>query len=82
MYYPSDPETDRLLTAQRFEMDTKLRLELVQKAEVRLLSEVVPSIVGHYTIFLNGVRKEVQGWVPRDFMLYNQSRMDTIWLQN
>ena len=82
MYYPSDPETDRLLTAQRFEMDTKLRHELVQKAEVRLLSEVVPSIVGHYTIFLNGVRKEVQGWVPRDFMLYNQSRMDTIWLQN
>ncbi|MEC9140147.1 MAG: ABC transporter substrate-binding protein [Chloroflexota bacterium] len=82
MYYPSDPETDRLLAAQRFELNTGLRRELVQKAEVRLISEVVPSVVGHYTIFLNGVRKEVRGWVPRDFMLYNQSRMDTIWLQN
>ena len=82
MYYPSDPETDRLLAAQRFELNTDLRRELVQEAEVRLISEVIPSIVGHYTIFLNGVRKEVQGWNPQDFMLYNQSRMDNIWLQN
>ena len=34
-----------------------------------------------YAVYLNGVRKEVQGWTPRDFMLYNQSRWDDVWLR-
>ncbi len=82
LYYPADAEVDRLLAAQRHELDPARRRQLAQEAEIRLLSEVVPSVVGHYAIYLNGVRKEVQGWVPRDFMLYNQSRMENVWLQD
>ncbi len=80
LYYPADAEVDRLLDAQRHELDPDLRRQLAQEAEIRLLSEVVPSVVGHYAVYLYGVRKEVQGWVPRDFMLYNQSRMENVWL--
>ena len=80
LFYPSDEEVDRLLDAQRHELDSERRRELAQEAELRLLSKVVPSVVGHYAIYLYGVRKEVQGWVPRDFMLYNQSRMENVWL--
>ena len=82
LYYPADAEVDRLLAAQRHELDPERRRQLAQEAEIRLLTEVVPSVVGHYAIYLYGVRKEVQGWVPRDFMLYNQSRMENVWLQN
>jgi peptide/nickel transport system substrate-binding protein len=82
LYYPADAEVDRLLAAQRHELDPVRRRELAQEAEIRLLGEVVPSIVGHYAIYLNGVRTEVQGWVPKDFMLYNQSRMENVWLQD
>lgn len=82
LYYPADAEVDRLLAAQRYELDPVRRKELAQEGEIRLLSKVVPSIVGHYAIYLNGVRTEVQGWVPRDFMLYNQSRMENVWLQD
>lgn len=82
LYYPADAEVDRLLAAQRHELDPARRKELAQEAEIRLLSEVVPAIVGHYAIYLNGVRTEVQGWVPRDFMLYNQSRMENVWLKD
>ncbi len=79
--YATDAEADRLLFAQRSELDPQRRRELAQAAEVRLLTEVVPAVVGHYAVYLNGVRKEVRGWAPRDFMLYNQSRMDDVWLQ-
>jgi peptide/nickel transport system substrate-binding protein len=82
LYYPADAEVDRLLAAQRHELDPVRRRELAQEAEIRLLGEVVPSIVGHYAIYLNGVRTEVQGWVPKDLMLYNQSRMENVWLQD
>ena len=82
LYYPSDSEVDRLLDAQRHELDYERRRQLAQEAEIRLLSEVVPSVVGHYAIYLYGVRKVVQGWIPRDFMLYNQSRMENVWLQD
>lgn len=80
LYYPGDAEADRLLDAQRHELDPDRRRQLAQEAEIRLLSKVVPSVVGHYAIYLYGVRKEVQGWVPRDFMLYNQARMENVWL--
>lgn len=79
--YATDAEVDRLLEAQRSELDPQRRRELVNAAETRLLREVVPAVVGHYAVYLYGVRKEVQGWTPRDFMLYNQSRMDEVWLR-
>ena len=79
--YATDAETDRLLAAQRVELDPARRRELAHAAETRLLTEVVPAVVGHYAVYLFGVRKEVQGWVPRDFMLYNQSRWDDVWLR-
>ena len=81
LYYATDPETDRLLAAQRIELDPVRRRELAHAAETRLLTEVVPAVVGHYAVYLYGVRKEVQGWTPRDFMLYNQSRWDDVWLR-
>jgi len=80
LYYPADAEVDRLLAAQRHELEPVRRRELAQEAEIRLLSEVVPAVVGHYAVYQYGVRRVVQGWVPRDFMLYNQSRMENVWL--
>lgn len=79
--YATDAEVDRLLEAQRVELDPARRRELAHAAETRLLTEVVPAVVGHYAVYLYGVRKEVQGWTPRDFMLYNQSRWDDVWLR-
>ena len=78
--YATDAETDRLLAAQRVELDPARRRSLAHEAETRLLTEVVPAVVGHYAVYLYGVRKEVRGWTPRDFMLYNQSRWDGVWL--
>ncbi|MDE2803161.1 MAG: ABC transporter substrate-binding protein [Chloroflexota bacterium] len=79
--YATDAETDRLLEAQRVELDPERRRSLAHEAEMRLLTEVVPAVVGHYAVYLYGVRKEVRGWTPRDFMLYNQSRWDDVWLR-
>lgn len=79
--YATDAEVDRLLEAQRVELDEARRRELAHAAERRLLTEVAPAVVGHYAVYLYGVRKEVQGWTPRDFMLYNQSRWDGVWLR-
>ncbi len=79
--YATDAEADRLLAAQRVELDPARRRELAHAAETRLLTEVVPAVVGHYAVYLYGVRREVQGWAPRDFMLYNQSRWDDVWLR-
>ncbi|MDE2900767.1 MAG: ABC transporter substrate-binding protein, partial [Chloroflexota bacterium] len=79
--YATDAETDRLLEAQRVELDPERRRSLAHEAETRLLTEVVPAVVGHYAVYLYGVRKEVRGWTPRDFMLYNQSRWDDVWLR-
>ena len=42
---------------------------------------VVPGVVGHYSIYLYGARKEVAGWRALDYMLYNQHRMDDVWLR-
>lgn len=79
--YATDSETDRLLDAQRVELDSARRRALAHEAETRLLTEVVPAVVGHYAVYQYGVRKAVRGWTPRDFMLYNQSRWDDVWLR-
>jgi peptide/nickel transport system substrate-binding protein len=80
LYYPQDAELDRLLEAQRRELDQTRRQGLARQAELRLLQEVVPAVVGHYSIYIYGTRPEVGGWQARDYMLYNQERMDTVWL--
>ena len=81
LHYPQDAELDRLLEAQRRELDQARRQELARQAERRLLQEVVPAVVGHYSIYIYGTRPEVGGWQARDYMLYNQERMDTVWLR-
>ena len=51
------------------------------EAERRLLVEVAPAVVGHYSVYNYGARRDVGGWRARDYMLYNQYRMDSIWLR-
>ena len=80
MYYPKDTELDALLEAQRREMDPEYRAILSNQAETHLIEKVVPGVVGHYSIYYYGSRKEVSGWQARDYMLYNQYRMDNVWL--
>jgi peptide/nickel transport system substrate-binding protein len=81
LFYPKDPEADQLLEAQRRELDPARRRQLSQAAERRLLQEVVPAIVGHHSVYIYGARKEVGGWRALDYMLYNQYRMDSVWLR-
>ncbi len=81
LYYPKDAEVDRLLEAQRLEPDPARRRELSMEAERRLLVEVAPAVVGHYSVYNYGARRDVGGWRARDYMLYNQYRMDSIWLR-
>jgi peptide/nickel transport system substrate-binding protein len=81
LYYPKDAEVDRLLDAQRGELDPVRRRRLSQEAERRLLQEVVPAVVGHYSIYNYGTRRVVGGWKAYDYMLYNQHRMDGVWLR-
>ena len=81
LYYPKDAEVDRLLEAQRRELDPARRRRLSQEAERRLLQEVVPAVVGHYSVYNYGARREVGGWKAHDYMLYNQHRMDGVWLR-
>ena len=79
--YPKDAEVDRLLDAQRRELDPARRRRLSQEAERRLLQAVVPVVVGHYSVYNYGARREVGGWKAQDYMLYNQHRMDGVWLR-
>ena len=81
LHYPADDAVDALLEAQRRELDPARRRDLSREAERLLLEEVVPGVVGHYSIYLYGHRKEVAGWRAIDYMLYNQHRMDDVWLR-
>ena len=81
LHYPTDDAVDALLEAQRRELDPDRRRDLSRQAERLLLEEVVPGVVGHYSIYLYGTRKEVAGWRALDYMLYNQYRMDDVWLR-
>jgi peptide/nickel transport system substrate-binding protein len=81
LYYPKDQELDRLLNKQRRTLQPAAREKLAQAAELRLLQQVIPTIVGHYSIYIYGTRPEVRGWEAQDYMLYNQERMDQVWLQ-
>ena len=81
LHYPADDAVDALLEAQRRELDPTRRRDLSREAERLLLEEVVPGVVGHYSIYLYGHRKEVGGWRAVDYMLYNQHRMDDVWLR-
>ena len=80
MYYPKDIELDALLESQRREMNAERRAGLSNQAEIQLIERIVPGVVGHYSIYYYGSRKEVSGWQARDYMLYNQYRMDNVWL--
>lgn len=81
LYFPKDAEVDRLLEAQRRELNPDRRREFARQAERRLLQDVAPAIVGHYSIYIYGTRREVGGWRALDYMLYNQERMDSVWLR-
>ncbi len=81
LHYPADDAVDALLEAQRRELDPDRRRDLSRQAERLLLEKVAPGVVGHYSIYLYGARKEVAGWRALDYMLYNQHRMDNVWLR-
>ena len=80
LYYPEDTELDALLEGQRRETNPERRADLSNQAETRLIEKIVPGVVGHYSMYYYGSRKEVSGWRARDYMLYNQYRMDNVWL--